>query len=289
MAPTSGSTDYALSLRPDYHQAIVDVIHHYQWKNIIYIYDSHDGKSDPSLISIHSFPDFSSVPNLGDREQSNSIVFFAVKLGSVWQPWTELRSVFNDYWLAYLLFSLNEFFFPFFHFLLELLAVSGSTEFFFSPLEVEGRNFVIDWSRTRWIIKVYCASDDWFYRHFPVAFVWWITARCSSNPFSAIISFLFFCGFWMRSYLVLPSFLHSRRVGAFAIDFFSSSSFFFFEWLWNGFSSNRFCSFFKYKKRTFFFFFAPSRFFCAAAGFTGLYVDLLSHSAPILSFFSSVR
>ena len=35
-------------------------------------------------------------------------------------------------------------FFPFFHFLLELLAVSGSTEFFFSPLEVEGRNFVID-------------------------------------------------------------------------------------------------------------------------------------------------
>lgn len=42
--PTSGLMDYALSLRPEYHQAILDVIAYYGWKNIIYIYDSHDGK-----------------------------------------------------------------------------------------------------------------------------------------------------------------------------------------------------------------------------------------------------
>ncbi|XP_046649597.1 glutamate receptor 1-like isoform X1 [Daphnia pulicaria] len=41
--PTSGLMDYALSLRPEYHQAILDVITYYGWKNIIYIYDSHDG------------------------------------------------------------------------------------------------------------------------------------------------------------------------------------------------------------------------------------------------------
>lgn len=42
--PTSGLMDYALSLRPEYHQAILDVIAFYGWKNIIYVYDSHDGK-----------------------------------------------------------------------------------------------------------------------------------------------------------------------------------------------------------------------------------------------------
>lgn len=36
--------DYALSLRPEHHQAILDVIAYYGWKNIIYIYDSHDGE-----------------------------------------------------------------------------------------------------------------------------------------------------------------------------------------------------------------------------------------------------
>ncbi|XP_045509956.1 glutamate receptor 1-like [Colias croceus] len=36
-------TDYAVSLRPDYHRAIMDTIRHYGWSNIIYIYDSHDG------------------------------------------------------------------------------------------------------------------------------------------------------------------------------------------------------------------------------------------------------
>ncbi len=47
--PTSGLMDYALSLRPEYHQAILDVIAYYGWKNIIYIYDSHDGKICPRV------------------------------------------------------------------------------------------------------------------------------------------------------------------------------------------------------------------------------------------------
>ena len=37
--------DYALSLQPDYHRAILDVIKYYAWDHIIYIYDSHDGKT----------------------------------------------------------------------------------------------------------------------------------------------------------------------------------------------------------------------------------------------------
>ncbi|XP_050683637.1 glutamate receptor 1-like isoform X2 [Leptidea sinapis] len=41
--PSSGLIDYALSMRPDYHQAIVDVILHYNWDEVIFIYDSHDG------------------------------------------------------------------------------------------------------------------------------------------------------------------------------------------------------------------------------------------------------
>ena len=36
--------DYALSFRPEYHQAILDVIIHYGWRKVIYIYDSHDGE-----------------------------------------------------------------------------------------------------------------------------------------------------------------------------------------------------------------------------------------------------
>lgn len=49
--PTSGSMDYALSFRPEYHQAILDVIIHYGWKKVIYIYDSHDGESQSTLSS----------------------------------------------------------------------------------------------------------------------------------------------------------------------------------------------------------------------------------------------
>lgn len=38
------SDDYAISLWPDYHKAIIDVIVYYGWSQVIYIYDSHDGK-----------------------------------------------------------------------------------------------------------------------------------------------------------------------------------------------------------------------------------------------------
>nr|XP_018906951.1 PREDICTED: glutamate receptor 1-like [Bemisia tabaci] len=43
LSPSSGSIDYAISMRPDYHQAIIDVIKHYGWRHIAYLYDSHDG------------------------------------------------------------------------------------------------------------------------------------------------------------------------------------------------------------------------------------------------------
>lgn len=32
-------------MRPEYHQAIIDTVRYYGWKKIIYMYDSHDGKS----------------------------------------------------------------------------------------------------------------------------------------------------------------------------------------------------------------------------------------------------
>ncbi|CAH0402152.1 unnamed protein product [Chilo suppressalis] len=40
--PSSGLIDYAVSMRPDYHRAVIDTITYYGWKNVIYIYDSHD-------------------------------------------------------------------------------------------------------------------------------------------------------------------------------------------------------------------------------------------------------
>ncbi|XP_052121779.1 glutamate receptor 1-like [Frankliniella occidentalis] len=43
LTPSSGSLDYAISMRPEYHQAIIDVVKFYGWKHIIYMYDSHDG------------------------------------------------------------------------------------------------------------------------------------------------------------------------------------------------------------------------------------------------------
>nr|QRN45436.1 kainate-selective glutamate receptor 1 [Carausius morosus] len=43
LTPSSGSLDYAVSMRPDYHQAIIDVVRYYGWRSIIYLYDSHDG------------------------------------------------------------------------------------------------------------------------------------------------------------------------------------------------------------------------------------------------------
>ncbi|XP_026474738.1 glutamate receptor 1-like [Ctenocephalides felis] len=43
LTPSSGFLDYAISMRPDYHQAIIDTVRYYGWKKIIYLYDSHDG------------------------------------------------------------------------------------------------------------------------------------------------------------------------------------------------------------------------------------------------------
>ncbi|EDV96485.1 glutamate receptor 1 [Drosophila grimshawi] len=43
LTPSSGLLDFAISMRPDYHQAIIDTIHYYGWQSIIYLYDSHDG------------------------------------------------------------------------------------------------------------------------------------------------------------------------------------------------------------------------------------------------------
>ncbi|GFG28171.1 hypothetical protein Cfor_07823, partial [Coptotermes formosanus] len=43
LTPSSGFLDYAISMRPDYHQAIIDVVRYYGWRKIIYLYDSHDG------------------------------------------------------------------------------------------------------------------------------------------------------------------------------------------------------------------------------------------------------
>lgn len=44
LTPSSGFLDQAISMRPDYHEAIIDTIRHYGWEKIIYLYDSHDGK-----------------------------------------------------------------------------------------------------------------------------------------------------------------------------------------------------------------------------------------------------
>ncbi|XP_015125944.1 glutamate receptor 1 isoform X1 [Diachasma alloeum] len=43
LTPSSGFLDFAISMRPDYHRAIIDTVRHYGWKKIIYLYDSHDG------------------------------------------------------------------------------------------------------------------------------------------------------------------------------------------------------------------------------------------------------
>nr|CAH7759920.1 unnamed protein product [Callosobruchus chinensis] len=43
LAPSSGFMDYAISMRPEYHKAIIDTVKYYGWKRIIYFYDSNDG------------------------------------------------------------------------------------------------------------------------------------------------------------------------------------------------------------------------------------------------------
>lgn len=44
LAPSSGFLDYAISMRPEYHQAIIDTVRYYGWHKIIYLYDSNDGR-----------------------------------------------------------------------------------------------------------------------------------------------------------------------------------------------------------------------------------------------------
>lgn len=44
LTPSSGFLDFAISMRPQYHQAIIDTIRWYGWDKIIYLYDSHDGE-----------------------------------------------------------------------------------------------------------------------------------------------------------------------------------------------------------------------------------------------------
>ncbi|CAG5081544.1 Similar to GluRIA: Glutamate receptor 1 (Drosophila melanogaster) [Cotesia congregata] len=48
LTPSSGFLDFAISMRPDYHRAIIDTVRHYGWRKIIYLYDSHDGESQSS-------------------------------------------------------------------------------------------------------------------------------------------------------------------------------------------------------------------------------------------------
>lgn len=48
--PSSGLIDYAVSMRPDYHRAVIDTITFYGWKNVIYVYDSHDGEHENILL-----------------------------------------------------------------------------------------------------------------------------------------------------------------------------------------------------------------------------------------------
>ncbi|XP_066250045.1 glutamate receptor 1-like isoform X2 [Euwallacea similis] len=43
LAPSSGFLDFAISMRPEYHQAIIDTVKYYGWRRIIYLYDSNDG------------------------------------------------------------------------------------------------------------------------------------------------------------------------------------------------------------------------------------------------------
>ncbi|XP_043461147.1 glutamate receptor 1 isoform X2 [Leptopilina heterotoma] len=43
LTPSSGVNDFAISMRPDYHRAIIETVQYYKWKKIVYLYDSHDG------------------------------------------------------------------------------------------------------------------------------------------------------------------------------------------------------------------------------------------------------
>ena len=62
--PSSGLIDHAVSMRPDYHRAIVDTIIHYGWKEVIYIYDSHDGECVFDLFVLFFFLQFHAVSRI---------------------------------------------------------------------------------------------------------------------------------------------------------------------------------------------------------------------------------
>lgn len=49
LTPSSGFLDYAISMRPEYHQAIIDTVRYYGWDKIIYLYDSNDGMNNNIL------------------------------------------------------------------------------------------------------------------------------------------------------------------------------------------------------------------------------------------------
>lgn len=61
LTPSSGFLDFAISMRPDYHRAIIDTVRHYGWKKIIYLYDSHDGKWAWLVCISHSLLDGAAV------------------------------------------------------------------------------------------------------------------------------------------------------------------------------------------------------------------------------------
>jgi len=39
----SSMMDFATSMRPDFHRAVIDTISHYGWNDIIYLYHSYEG------------------------------------------------------------------------------------------------------------------------------------------------------------------------------------------------------------------------------------------------------
>ena len=82
LTPSSGSLDYAISMRPEYHQAIIDVVRFYGWKHIIYMYDSHDGKCTVLYTARHAAVGEASFPRGKQEEEEvwdrsiDSIFFF---------------------------------------------------------------------------------------------------------------------------------------------------------------------------------------------------------------------
>ncbi|KAL2719665.1 facilitated trehalose transporter Tret1-like [Vespula squamosa] len=59
LTPSSGLLDFAISMRPDYHRAIIDTVRYYGWKKIIYLYDSHDDvetRQESSVLRTYKLP-----------------------------------------------------------------------------------------------------------------------------------------------------------------------------------------------------------------------------------------